>query len=256
MRHHIFDLPDHQADVLVPAIDAGSFPWSKLVPGILRDVGRDHIPTQLSDLSRYGARAARAAEEHSHDHSHDHDEVHVLEARGRVLGLFWTDYRIECDVSLRDDPTLLAEVLWSEVAHAIDQAMLSDAQRFEIINALHPEGPDEHTWWEKLDYGGEYTTLIGESAMEIIVRAYTPLKATINLHHEVTPHVIDVARRILTPELVEPAAPAVASFFGLRRSEIVHDAHEGIERQVEWPTLADALTAGRRPCRVCRPKEA
>jgi hypothetical protein len=247
MRHHIFDLPDHQADVLVPAIDAGSFPWSKLAPVILRDVGRDHIPTQLSDLSRYGARAAG-------EHSHNHDEVHVLEARGRVLGLFWTDYRIECDQSLRGD--LAAEVLWSEAAHAIDQAMLTEEQRFEIIDALHPEGPDEHTWWEKLDYGGEYTTLLGEAWMEVVVEAYTPLKATINLHHEVTPHVIDVARRILTPELVEPAAPAVAPFFGLRNSKVVHDAHEGIERQVEWTTLADAIAAGRRPCRVCRPKEA
>jgi hypothetical protein len=254
MRHHIFDLPDHQADVLVPAIDAGSFPWSKLAPGILRDVGRDHIPTQLSDLSRYGARAASAAGEHSHDH----DEVHVLEARGRVLGLFWTDYRIEIDYFVVDEPDLAAEVLWSEAAHAIDQAMLTDAQRAEIVAALHPEGPDEHTWWERPgeDYGAAYNRLIGESAMEIVVRAYTPLKATINLHHEVTPHVIDVARRILTPELVEPAAPAVALFFGLRRSKVVHDAHEGIERQVEWPTYAAAVAAGRRPCRVCKPKEA
>jgi hypothetical protein len=253
MRHHIFDLPDHQADVLVSAIDAGSFPWSKLVPGILRDVGRDHIPTQLSDLSRYGARAAG---EHSHDHSHDHDEVHVLEARGRVLGLFWTDYRIEIDYFVVDEPDLAAEVLWSEAAHAIDQAMLTDPQRFEIIDALHPEGPDEHTWWEKLDYGGEYSTLLGEAWMEVVVEAYTPLTATINLHHEITPHVLDVARRILTPELVQAPAPAVAPFFGLRRSKVVHDAHEGIERQVEWPTLAAAIAAGRRPCRVCRPKEA
>jgi hypothetical protein len=257
MRHHIFDLPDHQADVLVPAIDVGSFPWSKLVPGILRDVGRDHIPTKLSDLSRYGARAASAAGEHGHDHSHDHDEVHVLEVRGRVLGLFWTDYRIECDQSLRGD--LLAEVLWSEAAHAIDQAMLTDAQRDEIVAALHPEGPDEHTWWERPgeDYGAAYNRLIGESAMQIVVEAYTPLKATINLHHEVSPHVIDVARRILTPELVTPVTPVTpVTFFGLRNSKVVHDAHEGIERQVEWPTLADAIAAGRRPCRVCRPKEA
>jgi hypothetical protein len=149
MRHHIFDLPDHQADVLVPAIDAGSFPWSKLVPGILRDVGRDHIPTRLSDLSRYGARAAG---EHSHAHAHDHDKVHILEARGRVLGLFWTDYRIECDQSLRGD--LLAEVLWSEAAHAIDQAMLTPADRRAIWDALHvgqshdPHHDATHGWFD------------------------------------------------------------------------------------------------------------
>jgi hypothetical protein len=252
MRHHIFEIPDHQADVFVPAINVGSFPWRKLIHGIGRDVGRDYIPTQLSDLSRYGARAAG---EDSHDHGHDHGEVHILESRGRVLGLFWTDYRIECDQSLRGD--LLAEVLWSEAAHAIDQAMLTDPQRDEIVAALHPEGPDEHPpWWERSDYSKEYGTLPGETFMEIVVEAYTPLRATINLHHEVTPHVIDVARRILTPELVEPSAPTAAPFFGLRRSKVLHDAHEGIERQVEWPTLADAVAAGRRPCRVCRPREA
>jgi hypothetical protein len=219
-------------------------------------VGRDHIPTQLSDLSRYGARAASAAGEHSHDHGHDHDEVHVLEARHRVLGLFWTDYRIEIDYFVVDEPDLAAEVLWSEAAHAIDQAMLTDAQRAEIVAALHPEGPDEHTWWERPgeDYGAAYNRLIGESAMQIVVEVYTPLKATINLHHEVTPHVLDVARRILTPELVESAGPA--PFFGLRESRSVHDNHRGIDRQVEWTSLREALDAGRRPCRVCRPREA
>jgi hypothetical protein len=262
VRHHIFEIPDDQADALVPAIDAGSFPWSKLVPGLLRDVNRDYIPVRLSDLSRYGARAAG-----EHQHDHDHSEVHVLgtlltavettsnEVRLRVLGLFWTDYRIEVEASLIDEPALLAEVFWSEGAHAIDQAMLTDAHRAEIVAALHPEGPDDHpSWWERSDYSAEYGTLPGESFMQIIVEAYTPLTATINLHHEVTPHVIDVARRILTPELVEPATPG--AFFGLVKSKVVHDEHEGVERQVEWRKLADALAAGRRPCRVCRPKEA
>jgi hypothetical protein len=94
-----------------------------------------------------------------------------------------------------------------------------------------------------------YADQAGETWMEIVVEAYTPLTATINLHHEVTPHVIDVARRILTPELFTPL-----TFFGLRKSKIVHDAHEGIAREVEWPTLFAAVADGRRPCRVCRPR--
>jgi hypothetical protein len=250
VRHHIFEVPDDQADVLVPAIDAGTFPWQKLIHGIGRDVGRDYIPTRLSDLSRLGARAAAG----EHD-LHDHDEVHVLEVRQRVLGLFWTDYRIEVAHDLRGD--LLAEVLWSEAAHAIDQAMLTDPQRAEIVAALHPEGPDEHPpWWERSDYSKEYGVLPGETFMEIVVEAYTPLTATINLHHEVTPHVIAVARRILTPESVEPVAPTAAPFFGLRRSKVVHDNHSDITRDIEWDSLAEAIAAGRRPCRVCRPKEA
>jgi hypothetical protein len=265
VRHYIFEIPDDQADVLVPAIDAGSFPWHELIHGIGRDVGRDYIPTRLSDLSRWGGSKATGdsftlagpnesplvGSGHSHDHGHSSWEgVHVLEARGRVLGLFWTDYRIECDQSLRG--TLLAEVLWSEAAHAIDQAMLTDDHRTEIVAALHPEGPDDHpSWWERSDYSAEYGTLPGESFMQIIVEAYTPLTATINLHHEVTPHVIDVARRILTPDLVTPSP-----FFGLVKSKVFHDTHERVAREVEFATYADAVAAGRRPCRVCKPKEA
>jgi hypothetical protein len=245
VRHHIFEIPDDQADALVPAIDAGSFPWHKLIHGIGRDVGRDYIPTSLADLSGY-----RSSAEHAHGGVHD--EEHILEARGRVLGLFWTDYRIVCDVSLRSEPTLLAEVLWSEAAHAIDQAMLTDAQRAEIVAALHPEGPDKHpSWWERSDYSAEYGVLPGESFMEVVVEAYTPLTATINLHHEVTPHVLDVARRILTPDLVTPSP-----FFGLVKSTVFHDTHERVAREVEFATYADAVAAGRRPCRVCKPKEA
>lgn len=263
MRHHIFELPDDQADVLVPAIDAGSFPWSKLVPGIQAQVGRDYIPLRLSDLSRWGARTARYPGARTPRagfdpvDQHDHPAgVHVIEARHQVLGLFWTDYRMEIERTLVDRPKVLAEVKWSESAHAIDQATLTDAQRAEIVAALHPHGPDEHPpWWERSDYSAEYGVLPGETFMEVVVESYTPLTATINLHHEVTPHVIAVARRILTPELVEPSAPAVAPFFGLAKSKVFHDTHDGIARGVEWATMADAIAAGRRPCRVCRPKE-
>lgn len=82
--------------------------------------------------------------------------------------------------------------------------------------------------------------------MEIVVEAFTPMTATINLHHEVTPHVIEVARRILTPP------PDVAPYFGLKRSSVFHDTHVGVRREVEWETR-EAAAAVRKPCRVCRP---
>lgn len=248
--HDIWEVPDDQAPVFEAALAVGSFPWHKLQPGILRDVGRDHIPAKLSDLSRWAGAG--------HQHSHGPDEPHVLEthegSRHRVLGLFWLDYRIEIDQSLVSDPRLLAEVLWSEGAHAIDYALLTDPQRAEIAAALHPNGPDEHTWWEVHDYSGEYNRLMGESFMQIVYEAYTRHRATIQLHHEATLDAIEVTRRILTPELVAPTGPA--PFFGLVKSKVVHDDHEGVAREVEWPTLAAALADGRRACRVCRPKEA
>lgn len=248
MRHRIFEFPDDQAHVLVPAIDVGIFPWERLVPGIQAQVGRDYIPTKLSDLSRYGVRAAGNG--HSHGHSHD-EGMHVLEVRHRVLGLFWTNYQVEVEQSLVNDPTLLAEVFWSEGAHAIDQAMLSDAQRAEIYNAFHPGGADQHPpWWEYSDYSAEYGQLVGESFMEAIVEAYTPLTATINLHHEVTPHVIDTVRRILTPE-PEPVEPV---YCGCKRSKVFHrcDAHWWSCVAETWSTR-EAAVAVRRPCRLCRP---
>lgn len=45
--HDIWEVPDDQAPVFEAALAVGSFPWAKLQPGILRDVGQDFIPAPV-----------------------------------------------------------------------------------------------------------------------------------------------------------------------------------------------------------------
>ncbi len=210
--------------------------------------GRTVIPIKFSDLSRFAA-GLRIWRDDQHGHDHHEHGFHVLELRRRVLGLFWTDYRIELDSSLRDEPELLAEVLWSEGAHAIDQAMLTDKQRMAINRAFHGGSEDQHTWWEVSDYSREYGSLLGEAFMAGICQAYTDIEPTILLTHAATEDVGRQIRRIVTPELAD-------AYSGCRWSKVFHV--EGAHRWLTcsfatWPTKAAAVAAGRRPCRRCRP---
>ncbi len=247
-----------QINLVADALGRGDFPWERLVPGIQAQVGRDYIPLSLSDLSRFAARAVGGGHG-TQDHQHDHGEgePHVLETRNRVLGLFWTNYKIELEVTLEREPELLAEVLWAEGAHAIDQALLDDQQRAEVERAFHGGVEDEHTWWERSDYGAEYNHLIGEAFMAGIIQAYTDIAPTLQLHHVATEDVGQLVRAIVTPDLVAPPTPepVPTRFFGKADKKTFHDSHKRIPRDVTFASYQEAVAAGRRPCRSCRPKE-
>ncbi len=247
MRHSIFEFPDQDAPALVPALARGDFPWDQIVSGLIRQFGRNYVPAKLSDLSRYG-RELRVfrSDDGGHEHSHS-DGYHILEARHRVLGLYWLDGRIEVEQSLRDEPDLLAEVFWSEGAHLIDYAFLTDEQRTEIGRILHGGGSDDHPWWEKEDYGREYRSLLGEAFMAVICQAYTDIEPTIMLEHAVNDDVGLHVRRFLTPDL------AGLQFVGCRWSKVYHraGAHRYSCGYAKWHTASEAVAAGRRPCRRC-----
>lgn len=280
MRYHIFEYPDDQDPWLRPAIDMFAFPWEKMVPGLMRQVGRDYIPVQLSDLSRYSARGHGT---HTHVPG-DRDVAHPIQHRSRVLGLYWLSVKVEVEQSLKGQPLLLAEVLGAELGHGVDYAMLTEFDQISIAAALHPNGPDEHTWWEVKDYQEEYNRLLGETFMEVFCRAYAPdLPITMLLDHPVTAKAIQLTREILTPELVAPAPPITpvepapvepepaplppgggdsgpgsSPFFAIVGSTVVHDSHMwkgGKTKKVYYDRLSDAIDAGLRPCRVCKPKE-
>jgi hypothetical protein len=49
--------------------------------------------------------------------------------------------------------------------------------------------------------------------------------------------------------------PTVAPYFsGSARSRLFHDRHAGVQRVREFATYQDAVDAGLRPCRICRPQ--
>lgn len=250
MKSGCFQLEGDASDqaLLAAALNRGRFPWDRLVPGLVQQVGRDYVPVKFSDLSRFTqGRIFGDGDDHAHDHHAD--GYHTLEVRRRVLGLFWLDHRIEVDVSLRDEPELLAEVVWSEVAHCIDYALLTDEQRVAIAAAFHVHsGADHHLWWEKADYSAEYRDLIGEAFMAAICQAYTDIEPTIILSHHATEAVGLAVKRIITPDLV------VDPFFGKTGKSTFHDKHRGVPRDLTFPTYEAAIASGRRPCRICRPK--
>lgn len=117
---------------------------------------------------------------HLHTLDADGNEGHAvarpIEARWMIAGVFWTDGRIKIDIRLRDRPAVAREVCSAELAHAVDYGLpYTDAQKAKLMALFHPEGPDDHTWWEKQDYGAEYWSLVGEAAMALFTYAYSEM---------------------------------------------------------------------------------
>jgi len=167
----------------------------------------------------------------------------------RALGLFWLSGRIEVHSKITN-PVLEAEVLLSELAHAVDQYVLTDADRIRLQEQWHPDGPDEHTWFDK----GPYNTWSGEAMMGLFVTAYSDLPVTFDQFvHKPTPDVVALLRS-LGPV---PPPPAVM-FVGCRTSSVFHkkDAHWWLSCSTHtWASWEAAVAAGRRPCRWCKPSE-
>lgn len=110
-----------QQETLRQALAHCTYPFQSVRPDV-------SIPVKFADLISYGA-----------------------------YGLFWLDGRIEVEQTLTD-PLQIAEVLLSEVAHAVDQYTLTEADHMRLQETWHPTGPDQHTWWDS----GPYRTWEGE----------------------------------------------------------------------------------------------
>ncbi len=239
------------------------FPFHRLAPQLRSEVGRDSIPVEWADLSRYAA-TSTAGEAHAHVHE-DGDTAHpierVVEGRRRVLGLAWYSGKVSLELSLEQDERLAHEVLLAEGAHMVDFFYMTDAHRRAVVNALHrdqlpdntpvvdgqPLGLDGHEcgWFEV----GPYGMWVGEAFMEGFIESFSPVKVTIQLGHPVSPvQAAYIRRALLGPSLVgtssgktyhRPTCPFI-------RPSWVMAAHD-------WPTPVDAERDGRRACRVCRP---
>lgn len=265
---------DRQQALVRDAIDRTAFPFHRLIPGLRRDVGRDVIPVEWADLSRYGASALGAIvpgggthddhDHHDHDHGHTHDEdaeYDTLEFRHRVLGLAWYSGKVSLDLSLESDPDLAAEVFLSEGAHMVDFFYMDDAMRVAVWNAVHP--PEQHIHdapditdvidGTDIDHGhgwfdvATYREFVGEAFMGAFVRAFSDVPVRIPFAHQVDADMPD-----MVDALVRPPGRWV---FGVDGSSVFHDRHGTIDHDHEWETYAAAEADGRRPCRVCKPRK-
>lgn len=270
--HDIFQLAGttRQQAIVRTAIDRCSFPWGWLRAGLHADTGREKIPVDWQDLTRYRQASIQAGAQAARGHGDAHDitdpltneKAHVL-ARERVLGLAWYSGKVTLDVSLERDPELAGEVFLSEGAHMIDFFWMADKHRVAVWNALHPEhqqlDPDRpvadgedlghgHSWF---DVGG-YASWVGEAFMGAFVAAFSDYKVTMLFpDHPVTPRAAQAIKAALIP-----SQPAPDPFVGAKRSSVYHHPRCWIVPAILAPIdLGVVPPEDRRPCRLCKPDQ-
>ena len=201
---------DEQQNLVRNAISRCDFDFQRIVPSLSR-IGRDRVPVDWADLSRYAASDGKG-----HDHVHEGDTIahpieRVIDGRRRVLGLFYLPpyTRIVLDVTLTSRPELAQEVFLAEAAHLVDYHFMTAEMRRRFTNAVHTQSlpPDAsvtdgaafnldgHTcsWFDV----GPYSMWVGEAFMEGFIEATSDVKVTINLGHPVGPEDRDVIRASL-----------------------------------------------------------
>jgi hypothetical protein len=263
----IWNLQGTQAQqrIVRDALASCDFPFERLAPQLRSEAGRDSIPVEWADLSRYAASNEAAPGEHIHVHEHGdtgHPIERVVGGRARVLGLAWYSGRVTLDLSLERDPRLAAEVFLAEGAHMVDFFYMTDQHRRAIVNTLHHDQlPDNHPIIDGQPLGldghecgwfdvGPYGMWVGESLMEALIESFLNVKVTIQLGHPVSPVAASYIRRVLLcPVLVGTAGGKT-----YHRPSCPFIRPSWVLAEFDWPHPLDAERDGRRSCRVCRPK--
>lgn len=256
-------LTEGQRQLIQAACDRCRYDFSRCLPNLDAQWGKPLIDVTFSDLSRFLLKARSFGHTHG-QHDPALGDVHIdgpngttghgIQVRHQILGLAWSDGKIELDVSLEANPELAQEVFLSEVAHEVDwfDPAMDRAGEQLIWDAFHGGGDDigahGHDWFDV----GPYESWAGEAWMGLFTAATSDVRVTLTQFvHKVTPEAVGVARRLLGLEPEPPPPPRPV--FGARRSTLFHDIHLGIRHDFEWPTREEAIAAGRRPCRVCNP---
>lgn len=257
MESGIWDLQgtENQNAIVRVALERCTFPFERLAETLRVHTGKTHIPVEWADLSRYRTAATeKGADDDGHTHIHaESDEYHIIEVRKRVLGLAWYEGRVSIERSLEQEPALAQYVFLSEGAHMVDFFYMTPEQRKAILVAYHPSEDltwHKHGWFEETgDY--EYWSWVGESFMNGFIAAFTdvPVEPDDPFAHRTTPEIVAGIRAILMPDTENRVEP----YFGTAESHIFHDKHKRIDREMEWPTYVAATSAGRAPCKVCKP---
>lgn len=261
------------------AIAKCTFPFDDLLPGIQRETGgRTFVPIEWRDLSRFSAEpvlAAREQEEHNHVHDKDgtaHPIEREIDGRKRVLGLAYYPPTLKVVVhsglANDRDRDLAIEVLLAEFAHIVDFVYLTNEHRRAIVNILHrdqlPEGYvvrdgvalglDGHvcSWFDV----GAYRDWVGEAFMEGFIEAFSNMHATLTLRHPVNADQANAIRwAILGPEkLPEVIFVGTASGKAFHRPKCPFIRPSWVVTASGWTSVEHAVSTGRRPCRVCRPR--
>lgn len=227
--------------------------------------GKPAINVVFSDLSRFSAGARAAGDGHTHDDVHVNDPEtgavgHGIQHRHRVLGLAWSNGKIEIDASLENQSELAQEVFLSELAHQVDwfDPAMDAAGEERIWDAMHPgvdstTGDHGHSWFDV----GAYETWAGEAWMGLFTAAASDVAVSLTqFTHKITPEAINMARRVLDIDVPAPDVDVdvtVPTYFATKRGSTFHDAHKGVTAARTYATRSLAVAAGLKPCGVCKP---
>lgn len=239
-----------QQQIIRTALDRIRFPWDRLTRTIPRPlIGWD-------DLSRFAQAAPRAHGEHSHEPTGDPVPI-FIEGREAAAGVFYPGTgRIYLDHSMEADPLGAQSVVSAELAHLVDEFLpLSDAQRSSLIALVHPEGADGHTWWEKVSYGAEYWTLVGETFMLMFTAAYTDFSFRWpSFAHQVSADMVPRIREIVGVQPL-PVVYRIGDRNKYHRETcpVLTRWRKAGSVITEFSRPDLALEVGAGPCRLCKP---
>lgn len=226
-----------QQEIVKSSLDKIFFPWEKLTfPNQYAVIGWDNL----------NAVALAGPDIKKHEGA-----IHgYLEGRKYTLGIMYPHNGfMYIDNSLVKYPDVARSTVSAEIAHDVDYFLpLTEVQRKSIMELVHPLGADNHTWWEKIDYGNEYYTLVGEAFMQIFTTAYSDIDFgnTSDFSHSITKDQAAAVRQIIGIERTDGAAIQYETF---PPSKIYHKLTHFTKR--EGKTITD--TTGLKPCKICKP---
>ena len=241
---NVWDLTgtSQQQEIVKGALDKIMFPWGKLrLPTAPVEIGWDYLNGQVR--------------QHGNKHEGAEPLMGMIDGRKYILGVFYPGIgSIYIDNALVNYPGAAQTTVSAEIAHSADEFFMTDAMRQQVMKLVDIENYED-TWWEKVDYNTEYFTLVGEGFMQMFTLAYSDIIfiGAEAFSHRITAEQAPEIRRILGIERTDAAQP-IQNYFAKTGSTIFHDTHKNkYATTITFATREDAINAGLKPCKVCKP---
>lgn len=256
---------EQQQAITRKIVDAIKFPWHLLTIQGTPEFGWRDLNSGNYSSGELG--------HHNVDANGDHYEVIQGKLNGRnfIFGVYYPGLCIiYLDVRLVGQYEHYAiETGSAELAHAVDEDLLTDKQRYDIMLLHHNGVPcvDNHSWWEKYSYSAEYDDLLGESFMIDFTYAYSDLgfsnanqftHNSANVDPAAIRKIIGIERTDAAPTPAPIPAPTPNpthhhTYVVLGKSKIVHKSTHYDETPRKNMQTFDHMPEGFRACKVCKP---